>query len=259
MLGLRRYLPLILAGVLAASLTVSPVSSADRDLSEVHFANGLVYYALGFTEMAAKELRRVCELEPANSEVRVALGMAYQAKGELDNALKFYQEALSIGGNLLHIHGLIGDIYRAKGDSGKARNHYLKARQDPELVAIPCYGLGVLAEEAGSTTEAIQNYREAIEAAPDHVDTALRLSHLLKESGATDDALQVITEASRYNPRNAELHYQWGLLYVQMEDYDRAQHEFDRVLQLEKGHPGARREIENLESLFGQEGDSVQD
>lgn len=248
MLHLRRYILLILAGILAASLSLSPVSSADRDLPEVHFTNGLVYYALGFTEMATKELLRVCELDPTNTEARVALGVAYQAKGETNSALKAYEEALSIDSGLLHVHGLIGDIYRIKGDSGKARFHYLEAREDPEIVAVPCYGLGVLAEDEGDTAGAIAYYREVITVAPDHVDAALRLSYVLRETGEIDEALQVVSEANRYDPRSPELHYQWGLLYLDKKEYSKAEHEFDRVLQLEKGHPGARWQLQNLES-----------
>lgn len=248
MLHLRRYILLFFAGILAAALCLSPVSGADREqLPEVHFTNGLVYYALGFTEMATKELQRVCELEPTNNEARMALGMAYQAKGDLNSALKAYEEVLRIDSSLLHVHGLIGDIYRAKGDSKKARAHYLEARKDPELLAIPYYGLGVLAEEAGETTEAMANYREVLAAAPEHVDAALRLVLLLRETDAIDDALQVVTEANRYNPRNPELHYQWGLLYLEKEEYDKALHEFDRVLQLESDHSGARRQLQELQ------------
>ena len=253
MLYLRRYLLLILAGILAVCLSISPVSGADRDLPNVHFANGLVYYALGFTEMATKEFQRVCELEPANSEVRVALGIAHQAKGDLNAALKAYEEALRIDSSLLHVHGLIGDVYRAKGDGNKAQAHYLKAREDPELLAIQCYGLGVLAEDAGDTELAIEHYQAVLTAAPDHTDAALRLAHLLRKNDAIDDALEVVSEANRYNPRNPELHYQWGLLYLEKEDYIRAEHEFDRVLQLERSHAGARRELKNLEGMLDRE------
>ncbi|NLJ25862.1 MAG: tetratricopeptide repeat protein [Firmicutes bacterium] len=244
---MRRYILLFLAGILAVALCLSPASGADRELPEVHFTNGLVYYALGFTEMATKELQRVCELEPTNNEARMALGLAYQAKGDLNSALKAYEEVLRIDSSLLHVHGLMGDIYRAKGDSKKARAHYLEASKDPELLAIPYYGLGVLAEEAGETTEAMANYREVLAAAPEHTDAALRLVLLLRETDAIDDALQVVTEANRYNPRNAELHYQWGLLYLEKEEYDKAHHEFDRVLQLEEGHPGARKQLQDLQ------------
>lgn len=246
MLHLRRYILLILAGILAASLSLSPVSGADRDLPEIHFTNGLVYYALGFTEMATKELQRVCELDPADNEARVALGMAYQAKGDLGSALKAYEEALQIDSGLVHVHGLMGDIYRAKGYSGKARYHYLEARKDPDLVVVPCYGLGALAEDVGDMPEAIRNYREVAIVAPDHVDAALRLAYLLRETGEIDEALQVVSEANRYNPRNPELHYQWGLLYLDKEEYSRAEHEFDRVLQLQRDHAGALQQLEEL-------------
>jgi tetratricopeptide (TPR) repeat protein len=243
----------VLAGLLVIVTMLNPVAGADGESTDVHFTNGLVYYALGFTDMATRELQRVCELAPTNVEARMALGMAYQAKGDLNNALKAYQEILSVDDSLLYIHGLIGDVYRSKGDGKKAQFHYLKAREDTELVVIPSYGLGVLAEEAGDLAIAIDYYREVLDIGPDHVDTALRLAHLLSLTGDIDGGLQVLSEANRYNPREPELHYQWGLLYLEKADYNEALHEFDRVLQLESGHEGARQELRKLESLLNKD------
>jgi len=246
----RRFGLVAVAGILMLALTLSPVSGADRDLTEVHLANGLVYYALGFTEMAVGELRRACELDPTNTDARIALGVAYHDRGEANGALQAYHDVLRIDGDSPYVHGLIGDVYRSQGDYERAKNHYLKAREDEELVAIPCYGLGVLAEEAQDQTSAMEYYREVLDAAPDHVDTALRLAGLLKETGDIDGALQVLTEANRYNPREPEIHYQWGLLYLQKEAYSEAFHEFDRVLQLQSGHPGAQQELRRLEQML---------
>ena len=64
---------------------------------------------------------------------------------------------------------------------------------------------------------------------------------LLHEDGAVDEALEVIENAQRYSPRSAELHYLGGVLYMEMEDYDKAEHAFDRAVQLDGSHDGARR------------------
>lgn len=250
---LRRYVVFILAGLLAVVAMLNPTAIADGESTDVHFTNGLVYYALGFTDMATRELRRVCDLAPNNIEARMALGMAYQAKGDLDNALETYQEILKLDDSLLYIHGLLGDVYRDKGDGEKAKAHYLKAKEDTELVVIPTYGLGVLAEEAGDIDLAVGYYREVLETGPDHVDTALRLSDLLSQSGDVEGGLEVLVEANRYNPREPELHFRWGLLHLQEAKYNEALHEFERVLQLESGHRGARQELRKLEVLLKQE------
>ena len=254
MYRLRRYVLFTLAGLLAIVAILNPTAIADGESTDVHFTNGLVYYALGFTDMATRELKRVCDLAPSNIEARMALGMAYQAKGDLDNALKTYHEILDLDNSLLYVHGLLGDVYRGKGDGEQAKSHYLKAKEDEELVVVPTYGLGVLAEESGDIDLAVGYYREVLEIGPDHVDTALRLADLLSHTGDVEGGLQVLTEANRYNPREPELHYKWGLLHMQKANYSEALHEFDRVLQLEGGHRGARQELRKLEALLKKEG-----
>jgi len=249
---LRRHILFMLAGILALGVTLAPVSSADLNRGDIHLTNGLIYYALGFHDLAVKELRQAAALDPGNSEVRVALGMAYQVKGDLQAALAVYREALEMDDSALYVHGLMGDIYRVRGDKEKARAHYLAAMEDPELVALPAYGLGVLAEEEGDWDAAVERYRQVLEAAPDHADSAVRLAALLRRSGAAAEALEVVENAQRYNPRVAELHYLGGLLYRELERYDEAKHAFDRALHLDQNHDGARRALDDLENLLNQ-------
>ena len=248
-LYLRRHILFILAGILAISITLAPVSSANRSRADIHFTNGLIYFALGFQDLAITELQKAASLEPGNSEVRVALGMAYHAKGDWQAALAAYGEALRVDDSLLHVHGLMGDIYRVRGDKEKARAHYLRAMEDSELVAVPAYGLGVLAEEAGDRKTAVERYRQVLEAAPDHAESAARLAALLHQDGAVEEALEVVENAQRYNPRVAELHYLGGLFYLELEKYEEAEHALDRTLQLDENHDGARRALRQLESL----------
>ncbi len=246
---MRRHILFILAGILAIAVTLAPVSSANRTRADIHFTNGLIYYALGFQDLAIKELQQAAALDPGNSEVRVALGMAYQTKGNWQAALAAYTEALQIDDSLLHVHALMGDIYRIRGEREKARVHYLAAMEDPELVAVPGYGLGVLAEEAGDWDTAVERYRQVLDAAPGHAESATRLAELLRQRGASDEALAEIETAQRYNPRVPELHYLGGLLYLELGRYEEAEHAFDRTLQLDENHDGAPRALQELERL----------
>ena len=73
--------------MLVCAVTVAPISSANRTSADIHFTNGLIYYALGFHDMAIKELQQAAASDLGDTEVRVALGMAYHAKGDWQAAL----------------------------------------------------------------------------------------------------------------------------------------------------------------------------
>jgi len=109
--------------------------------------------------------------------------------------------------------------------------------------------LGLLAEEAGDRQAAVERYRQVLEAAPDHAESAARLAVLLHQDGAVEEALEGIENALRYSPRTAELHYLGGLFYLELEKYEEAEHAFDRALQLDENHDGARRALKRLEDL----------
>ncbi|NLK08799.1 MAG: tetratricopeptide repeat protein [Firmicutes bacterium] len=247
---MRRQILIFLAGLVIAAVLLNPIAVAENESAEVHFVNGLVYYALGFTDMAARELKRATELAPEDIEARIALGAAYQGKDDFDNAITTYQGILDLDDSLTYVHCLLGDAYRAKDNADKARFHYLKAKDDDELIVGPAYGLGTLAEAAGDTELAMKYYQEALAASPDHVGAALQLVGILGGQGNVEEGLDVLIDANRYNPREPELHYMWGLLHIQEANYADALHEFERVLQLDEDHKGAQLELRRVKDLL---------
>jgi tetratricopeptide (TPR) repeat protein len=88
---------------------------------------------------------------------------------------------------------------------------------------------------------AIEEYRKALEAAPDHSDAHCRLGTALLATNRASEAVGHLDAAIRLNPGNAEAHAQLGLAYEALQQKREAGREFLQVLKLNPDHPLATR------------------
>jgi Flp pilus assembly protein TadD len=94
---------------------------------------------------------------------------------------------------------------------------------------------------------AVKVYQKLVKAAPRVAAFHLRLAVAMACYPRTSKlAEREFYEASRLEPENAEIHYQWGLYYKVMKIKSRAVAEMRTAVRLSPRHKGARAELESM-------------
>lgn len=113
--------------------------------------------------------------------------------------------------------------------------------------------LGVAAERRGAHAEAVERYRNALEAEPNFPYAHRTLADLLMFLGDEDEALEHYEEATRIGRRTADSLTELGRVYLQLEDLPRARAVFEEALSISPAHGMARN---NLGVVAEREGDA---
>ncbi len=129
----------------------------------------------------------------------------------------------------------------AKGDRAGTIKHLLETCCTSSAEATLCLRVGDSFLRDKNYDSAINEYRKALDAAPDHSNAHCRLGTALLASNRFGEAVGHLDAAIRLNPGNAEAHAHLGLAYEALQQKREAGREFLQVLKLSPDHPMASR------------------
>jgi len=125
------------------------------------------------------------------------LGAIDQRLGRPDLAIAHYAEAVRLLPDMAEPRLNLGQLLVARGEYDRARAILRDTRH-----AHAHFWLGVIAEETGDEAEAIRQYVQTLQMAPEFPDTYVRLGELRWRRGERDRAVNCFQTALRLNPRN---------------------------------------------------------
>jgi len=127
---------------------------------------GELHIRLGEMEQAIAAMEQASKLNASNLQNLTNLANAYMQSGKPKDAERTLAAVLAQNANHAAAHNLMGVLLITKGQAAAARGHFEQAvAGDPEL-AEPYMNLGLLAQNAGQTAEAIRYYSMFLEKAP---------------------------------------------------------------------------------------------
>jgi tetratricopeptide (TPR) repeat protein len=139
-----------------------------------------VYAAQGKLPQAVEHYRLGLDLQPSNTDLRLKLASAEARLGQLDEAAQDYEQALRL------LEQLLAD----EAEAPQAREMFVEA----------VHRLGVVRGRQGQASVALENFRRAVELAPQNPRYRGSLAHALYEAGDTAAAARQYQEASRLDP-----------------------------------------------------------
>jgi arylsulfatase A-like enzyme/Flp pilus assembly protein TadD len=174
---------------------------------EVHARLGWVLGQQGNRDEALAELRRARELAPETAEYRINLGASFSELGSQEEARQMFQSAIEIdpaAGNFE-----MARLFAATGNSSAALKHYLLTLQsDPNW--IPLYS---------------------------------EVSLLLARQKRFDEAVAYALRAVDFSPKDANLHYNLGVMKMQQGKFAEAIGPLEEALRLNAGHQKAAGQL----------------
>ena len=184
--------------------------------ADAHHLMGLCLSLLGRPQAALASFDRALELNPRYLEALIHRGLVLAEIGETDAAESAFRQAAAaapgdgrfpgqVAARLANSHGELGEMYAEAGDLGRAAEEYRRALElAPEFHDLR-YRLARHLIEAGSVLEAREELERVVEARPNFIDAQAALGLARYLSGDASGAREVWTECTARRPEDARL------------------------------------------------------
>jgi DNA-directed RNA polymerase subunit alpha len=149
-------------------------------------AAGIGLYILGRFAEAAQILQKAAD----RKEKHIYLGFALRRLGKFDQAIENLQKSLSLGADTLSITLQIAATYRDAGNFNAAAKELKNCANFQNVSAEYHYQLARLQEAQGLYEQAMDNYKIALELAPNHQRVLFHLAYRCDLSGNEEAAIE---------------------------------------------------------------------
>jgi tetratricopeptide (TPR) repeat protein len=181
--------------------------------------------ALGFFKAAVVA-------DPALVDAYVAIGGCCKSTKGIEEALAAYNKAISIRPNDPDLYILLGKLYKSLDLRQEALREYNRAIQLNPEYAEAYYQKGLVYLRMQATQEAIDSYRQAINKKPDFIVAYRVLINIYSNEELYSSAIDTYNQMLHIEPDDIDAHYELGILYVKLGDFESAQKERKYLLDL---------------------------
>ena len=213
---------------------IADMSSAMRiDSTNIEYHHILADIYMGYykSRMALTTLQRAAVLHPRDIPTLIKLA-------ELQTILTFHDESMTTLDKVMRIDPenvdalVIGGLnFEAQGDTARAIGSYQKAVQiDPEK-ADAWIKLAKL-RAARKEPNAIDFFNTAIKVAPDDVVPMMAKADYLWDTEQFSEAVKVYQEIIERHPSHTDAYYNLGLVYMEVEEWQKAYDHFNLTVQM---------------------------
>ena len=192
-------------------------------------------------------LRRAIEFDPDHVDALSELATMFRL-------LRRYDEALEL---LQRYRRLRPDDVRVLADVGRCLSGLRRfAEAEPVLRqalegldnAHTRYDLGLVLDRLGRVSEAVAEYRRALDRDPNHLNALNDLGLALASQGRLGEATRHLERLVAIDPEDAEAHMTLGLVLAAAGARERAARAFRETLRLDPDHEDARAGLREVES-----------
>lgn len=200
-------------------------------------ALGILFYFKDLFNYALLEFEKAVKMNKDSILGNYWAAQVCLKKGERDRALRFFQNATNKAPRFFAALSAIGELHFTKGDPHKAAVYYERAlavKKDPGLFIR----LGLYYEKTGKFEAAEEQYRQAIQAAPDLFIGYNQLAWLYARQGVRLDRAQALArKANDLQPGNAGVLDTLGWICYRKKDYDPAIAHLEKAVLINPNNP----------------------
>ncbi len=188
-----------------------------------HSARAWVNYGESLTRVnkiteAIDCYRKAGSLAPDSHDAFYNLGNAFHKIGAMEDAEKAYHVALQLSPKDLNSLIMLGNVYMSQEQTAKAEAQFRTAiaaadkATDPFTLAKAHYNLGNTLARLGRLPEALAQYQQAVQTAPNYDKALFGFGWCNEQLGQRDAALKAYQKCLQINPQNMEAKRQFQLL-----------------------------------------------
>lgn len=213
-----------------------PLDERDR------FTLAMAYIKLMQAKWAREELERLRKAYPGNALYLYWLGrLDYDAQA-YHEAITRFQEVVRLDPKMMRAYENLGLCYDYLGRYSEAIENYRRAVELNRVQASPSpwphlnFGLTLMALNRFDDAET--QFREAIRHDGTFAQAHYQLGQVLQKKNELESAVQEFQDAIRLDPSYAEPHYALGKLDQRLGRHDDAQEEVSKFRELKRGEQG---------------------
>jgi type IV pilus biogenesis/stability protein PilW len=209
------------------------------------------YARAGKMPEALETLEEAVALDPSNASLHNYHGQYLFLAGRFGAAEEAFRKALSLDPYLTDARNNLGAVLDRVGKKDDAVVEFRKALEDP---AYPTpqkvwLNLGMTYASQGRSEEAISAMRQAVEIDPKFYRAHYELASELDKTGRVDEAVRLYEVAAPEFRSDPTYHYRLGVIYVKVNNRDKAKIHLNRVLELSPGSENAVKAADLLKVL----------
>ncbi|MBR3940047.1 MAG: tetratricopeptide repeat protein [Bacteroidales bacterium] len=164
-----------------------------------------------------------------NVDYYILLADLHLRNGDLKTSYADLQQALELEPNSVEVYSKLGEISFLSKDYDRATDNINKViEMDPNNVKA-YFMMGFLYKETGDSTNAVRNFRKAIEIDPEYADAYEELG-LMYAGKKNKLGVEYLITAVNLRPNNTIARYALALLYQDLENYNAAVEEYNKIL-----------------------------
>jgi tetratricopeptide (TPR) repeat protein len=193
---------------------------------------------------------RATELEPGCASAYIGLGRVASIRRDWQEAAERFEQALSIAPDASIVNYQLGLAYRRLGRTEEAvqrlaqRGDRTAGLPDPLMDEVERLARGWRIHnnrgsklfDEGRHAEALEEFRLAMESAPEEPEVLISLGSSLTALGQEQEALELLRRAVEIDPDRAMAHYNLGTLAARAGDDARAVEHYRRAISVDPEH-----------------------
>lgn len=219
-------------------------------LAQGYYEKGLAYFQQKNLEMASVEFNRSIQTDSSFKWPYYALGNVCYVQGRYDDSIKNYQQAISLDGKFSEAYNALGAVYSEQQKWDDAIKNYQKAL-DNKLYTSPhttYVNMGRVYMAQKDYTKAVEAFRSAKQYSNQDF-IVLELAAALSDAGKTKEAIREYQEGVNMAPQNVGMRYGLALAYLKDGNKRSAVQEFKKVTELAPKSDYAIRAQDYLKTL----------
>lgn len=184
------------------------------------------------SKQAYQTLRLATERFPRNIDVLLKFAELSITLKQNQKAVQTIQQILELDNQNAQAYFLMGILMQSEGDKERAKSALKKVVEiDPEVVDAYLL-LGELYEE-DNPAMAEQYLKNALTIASEDINSLHSMAFFQQNNGNIDGALEIYREINILDPTYSPAFLNAGILYLEKEDYEKAEEQFNILVNLE--------------------------
>jgi len=215
---------------------------------------GNIFLELNQLDEAVESINAALQIDPNNPAAHYGLGQVSISKHSYSQAVDHFEKTLAQVPGANRVHYSLAMAYRGLGNAEKAKSHLaqqgtvgvrvsdplVEALQDLIVGERVYLSRGKLAFEAKRYTEAVVEFRKAVDAMPESVIARVNLGAALTQVGDLKGAVEQFEEALRIEPGKANAHYNLAVLLARQNKHEQAIEHLRAALRADQNDLSAR-------------------
>jgi tetratricopeptide (TPR) repeat protein len=205
--------------VLTKAVEIKPNSFEARDKLATAFMHQ------GDFKSAIEQLKILLDLDPNNEMVHFDYGLAFSDAGLIDEAIAEFERAGGLDSAPVHV--CLGFAYYGKGDEENAIKEFELAIECDSGFGFDMYdGLGEIYRKRKMMDKAIEFYSQG-------ENPNLNIGLTFLDSNLPEKAIEKLNQVIKKDPNNSIAHYNIGIAYQQVDQFDKAELEFLEAMRID--------------------------